>query len=176
MTRHTEILKPNQISEATKVSMKTRIIAAVIGAIIVFPLLILGDWFGLALSVVALIIALVEIINTVKKGYSPLLYIITIIVGLIMAYWPIIVSFISHGHNGDWTFHLYDYFTGMSISIPAIIVGVSLLFLTAVLHEDFTVRDACFLIAMVLVISVGIQSIIYIRYEPVSVCQDIPLF
>ena len=168
MTRHTEILKPNEISEATKVSMKTRIISAIIGVIVVAPLIVLGDWFALALSVAVLVIALIEIINTAKKGYSALLYLITIVVGLIMAYWPFIISFITKCHEGGWTFHLYDYFKGMSISTPALIVGVSLLFLTVVLHDDFTVRDACFLIAMVLVISLGIQSIIYIRCLPSS--------
>lgn len=161
-----EILKPNNISEATKSSMKTRIISGIIGLLIVVPLFVGGDWFTLILSAVALIIGVVEIVNTAKKDYSVLLYVISIAVALFIAYWPIIVSLIDMSHTGVFSVHIYDYFKGMAVSIPALIIFVSLIFLLVVLHSSFTVRDACFLITMILVISLGIQAILYIRYLP----------
>lgn len=164
--KHNE-LKPNEISNATKKSMATRLIAAAIALVIVCPFLLFGDWFILVLSVVALIIALVEIVNTAKKDYSVILYVLTLVVGAFCTYWPIIVSLIQKQNGiGDFTIHIYDYFEGLSLSVPAIFLGISLLFLTVVLHDSFTVRDACFLIAMVLTITLGIQSILYIRFLP----------
>jgi len=168
--RHPKELEPNQISESTKASMKTRIIAGLTALAICLPFFILGDWFLFAFSAFILIVAMTEIINVVKKDYSLLLYIVTFVVGALMTYWPVIISLINYknGASTDWSdlIHFYDYFQSIEISVPAIFIGASLLFLTVVLHDSFTVRDACFLIAMVIIITVGLQSIIYCRMLP----------
>lgn len=164
-----EHIKPNEITEQTKTSMKTRIIAALVGAAIIVPPFIIGDWFFLILTITALVIGLVEIVNTAKKDYSVLLYVMTLVVGVLITYWPVMVSCIQISHGvieGGFSPHIYSYFRGLSISVPALFVGICLLFLTVVLHESFTVRDACFLIAMVVVIAIGIQSMLYLRYLP----------
>ena len=158
--------KPNELTPQTKASMKTRIIASLIGLAIIIPLIFLGDWFTLVLAMFLLIVGVIEIVNTAKKDYSVLLYVISIIAAILITVWPAIVSLIDQIHGGNVSFHIFDYFGGIALSTPALIVGISLLFLTVVLHSSFTVRDACFLIAMVLVIALGIQCILYIRYLP----------
>ena len=68
-------IQVNEISEATKASLKTRIITAIVGLIIVVPLFILGDWFIFALILIATGIGMYEIIRCGKGKFSPLLYI-----------------------------------------------------------------------------------------------------
>lgn len=166
-------LKPNELSPQTKASMRTRVIAGLIGLVIVVPLLLLGDWFTFALGIALLVIGVVEIVNTAKKDYSVVLYILSILVALLLTLWPAIVSLIDKVHAGTVSTRIFDYFGGIALSTPALIVGISLLFLTVVLHSSFTVRDACFLIAMVLVIALGVQCILYIRFLP-SLLNDAP--
>lgn len=170
--KHHEQIKPNELSASTKSSMLTRILAAIVGIIIIVPPAVLGDWFILVLSAVVLTIALVEIVNTAKKDYSPILYIMTIVVGFFMTYWPILQGLLlkfrglTDASGQLFTAHVYSYFGNLSLSIPAIFVGVCLLFLTAVLHPSFTVKDSCFLVTMVLITSLGIQALLYIRLIP----------
>ena len=59
----TEELKPNNLSKDTKVSMRTRIISAIIGLVIVVPPFILGDWFFFALILFASFIAFFEAVR-----------------------------------------------------------------------------------------------------------------
>ena len=49
MKNHENQIQVNELSESTKVSMKTRIITAIVGLAIVVPLFVLGDWFIFAL-------------------------------------------------------------------------------------------------------------------------------
>ena len=122
--------KPNELTPQTKASMKTRIIASLIGLAIIIPLIFLGDWFTLVLAMFLLIVGVIEIVNTAKKDYSVLLYVISIIAAILITVWPAIVSLIDQIHGGDVSFHIFDYFGGIALSTPALIVGISLLFLT----------------------------------------------
>lgn len=170
MKKKVEQIKPNELSASTKSSMVTRVLAGLIGALIIIPPSLLGDWFILALSAVILVIALVEIVNTAKKDYSILLYVVTIIVGVLMTYWPILQGILrgfSHAENvPSFDGHIYVYFEHLSLSIPAIFAGLCLLFLTAVLHPSFTVKDSCFLTTLVLLTSLGVQAMVYTRLYP----------
>ena len=56
-------LQPNELSTETKHSMKTRIISALVGVVIVVPLLLLGDFFIFGLVGVATIIGTYEIVH-----------------------------------------------------------------------------------------------------------------
>ena len=51
------IFQPNELSESAVVSMRTRIIAAIVGIIIVIPFIIFGDWPFLGLIVAVLVLA-----------------------------------------------------------------------------------------------------------------------
>ena len=167
--KNAEKIRPNEISEKTKASMKTRIIAGIVGLVIIVPPIIGGDWFFLVLSAVLLVISLFEIINVTKvngRKYSAMIYVATILCGVAIAYWPIVLNIVSHFRSGEWGNHIYEYFTGLNISVPAIFICVCILFLTSVLHETFSIRDACYLIAMVLVASIGMQALLYVRYLP----------
>ena len=155
-------IQHNELSKETKVSMKTRIISAIIGLIIVVPLLIIGDWFFLALIFAITVIGLYEAVRCGKGTFSVWLYIVTIIIGVLMVNWPIFRGLINDLSYG----HAYNYFTSMDISLVLVFAGVCLLFLVVIVHPSFTVKDGFFIIAMVIIISMGFQAVLFTRFFP----------
>ena len=156
-------LQPNNISSDTKVSMRTRVLSAIIGLIIVVPLLVLGDWFTFALITFMLVVAILEIVRCAKQKYSIWLYIVTFFLAACIAYWPIIVS-LCNVQNG-W--RIFTDFSSIKLPITILASGVFLLFVIVISDEHFTVRDACFIFTLVVLITLGLQSALYLRYLPV---------
>lgn len=162
MKHNTTELKLNEISDATKKSLKTRVISAIVGLIIVLPSFFLGDWLFFALILFVTVVAMYEIVNCGKKAYSFWLYFVTITVGILMVNWPLIQGLIAD-HTRS---HAFEYFTSLNISLIAMFIGFCLLFLVVILHQSFTVRDGCYFIAMVLIVALGLQSLLFVRFFP----------
>ena len=160
-------LQPNELTPETKASMKTRIISAVVGLVVCVPLIVLGDFFFFAFVTFALIVGTYEIIHCAKKKYNIALYIVAWILALLMAYWPMIRS-IPGFVRGDVTFnwHMYTMFEELYISILILVLSVCGLFVMVIIDKGFTVRDACFIFTMMLVITIGFQSGLIVRYFP----------
>ena len=160
-------IHPNELSKETKASMKVRIISGIIGALIIVPVILLGDFFVFALTAVATIIGTYEIVHCAKKKYNPALYIVAIILALLMAFWPVLITlpeFFSASADSTWT--LYDAFKRLYISIMIIALGAFGLFFMVIIDKGFTVRDACFMFTMIVIVTIGCQSLLYIRYIP----------
>ena len=158
---------PNELSAETKASMKVRIISAIVGIAIAAPLIILGDFFFFVLVAFLLIVSTYEIIHCAKRKYNPALYIVAFILALSMTYWPIIMSipdFVSGAKEFNW--HVYNAFSRLYISLSVLALSAFGLFFMVIIDKGFTVRDACFIFTMVLMITVGLQSALYIRYLP----------
>jgi phosphatidate cytidylyltransferase len=162
--------KPNELSTETKASMRTRIISAVVGTIIVVPILFLGDFFFFALMGVVTIIGTYEIVHCAKKKYNPALYIVAIIFALLLTYWPIIATLPSYfGNQAEISYtnwHLFGAFNRLYIAIAIVALGAFGLFFMVIIDKGFTVRDACFMFTMIFIVTVGLQSALYIRYLP----------
>lgn len=160
-------LQPNQISEETKVSMRTRIISAIVGLVVCVPLIVLGDFFFFAFITFATIVGTYEIIHCAKKKYNIALYIVAWILALLMTYWPMIRAipgFVQDPSSFNW--HLYTMFDELYISILILVLSVFGLFFMVLIDKGFTVRDACFIFTMMLVITLGFQSGLIVRYFP----------
>lgn len=157
-------IEVNEISESTKKSMKTRIITAIIALAVVSPFVFVGDWFLFVLIFIASGIAFWEIVHSTKKDFHPLLYVVTILIGLAYVCFPILLK-ISQGNAQDLV-HAFMAFDKLYISISLTFVGIAIFFLGVILHSKFTVRDACYIFVFVLLVSLGFQSILYIRYIP----------
>lgn len=155
----------NHLSKEAKTTMRTRLISAGIGLAVVLPPFFLGDWLFFVLMLAVTILSMYEIIRCGKRKYSFWLYFITIILGVLIVNWPVFLGLINGSVAKD-SGHAYDYFQSMNISLILVFVGAALLFLMVVVNEDFTVRDACFIFTMVLIVSLGIQSILITRFLP----------
>ena len=155
------IFQPNELSESTVVSMRTRIITALVGIAIVLPVVLFGDWAYFALVCVALVFAVVEIIRCAKRKYSRVLYITGFILALLVLSWNIIRDI---PLNEGW--RLFDSYDTIYISITIIFVGLCLAAFTVMIDKGFTVVDACFIFTFVLLIALGFQSCLFLRYYP----------
>lgn len=165
MKRNTNTIQVNEISEATKASFRTRVITAIIGLCVVIPILILGDWPFLALIVAALCIGVCELITCAKKKYSRWLYLATFVFCLCLTLWPWLKSSVNNDVIWDIG-HIYSAFNSLNVSFLVLIVSFFALFYLIMWDENFTVRDACFIFALGFFISMGFQSLLFLRFFP----------
>ena len=168
MKKNNDLLTPNELTPEAKTSMKTRIISGIVAAIIIVPTLIIGDYFTFALVGIMVILGTYEIVHCAKMKYNPALYIVAIILALTMAYWPLIRAlpsvFSGNGPSSDLI--LYSSFSDINISPLVIGLGAFAVFFMVIIDKGFTVRDACFLFTMIVIITLGFQSALYLRYLP----------
>ena len=157
----------NTLSEKTKKSLKVRIIAALIGLVIILPGILLGDWVFFATMAVVVFIAFFELVDCGKRQYNIWLYVVTILIGFLLVYWPIFRALLTGGFdNGSW--HVYRHYTSIYLSILVLFLGATLLFFLVILNSNFTVRDACFIFTMSVIVALGLQSLHYVRYIPLA--------
>lgn len=156
-------IKPNVITQEQRTSMWVRILTAVIAIAIVLPTIFLGDWFYFALSLILIALSSWELIHCAKKKYNPLLYILTFLLIALLTYTPFMRN-IFKPFQGDW--YLYSNFDSLYISIFVVVIGVILTFSLVLIDKNFEVRDAAYIVSFGLIIGLGIQSLLFIRYYP----------
>lgn len=152
----------NELSSGAKKSMRTRIISAAVGLAIIIPAIFLGDWIYFGLVSFALLIACYEILGCTNKRTLVTVIVYFIFVALI-AYWPLFRSLAT----GFKESKAEVYYQKIYLPITVVIIGVFLVFFLTVIYKDFTVHDACFLIAMAILVGLGFQCLFYLRYVPI---------
>ena len=164
--KNKEVIVPNELTKETKASMKTRIISAAVAIVIAAPLLILGEFFTYAFMTFLLFVGTFEIIHCAKRKYNIALYIVAFILALLLINGPAIMAIPELVKSGTFDWHLYELFDKTYISISIIAFSAFGLFFMILIDKGFTVRDACFIFTMMLIICLGLQSALYIRYIP----------
>lgn len=164
-------IKTNVITQEQQTSMWVRIVTGVVAAILVLPPVFLGEWYFFALSVIFVGLASWELARSAKKKYNPLLYIITFILIALLTYAPIIKNALPDGNDrapfvGDW--HLYSNFDTMYLSILIIFIGIVLIFSLVLIDKNFEVRDAAYMATFGIVIGLGLQALLFLRYYPLT--------
>ena len=155
------IFQPNELSDSTVVSMRTRIITAIVGIALVLPIALFGDWAFLVLVSVALVLGVIELIRCAKRKYSKVLYITGFMLALLVLAWPIIRNL---PLDSGW--RLFDSYQTIYISITIVFIGLCLAAFTVMIDKNFTVIDACFIFTIVLLIAIGFQSCLFLRFYP----------
>ena len=158
-----DVHRRNQLSSGAKHTMKTRIISAIVMLAVLVPALILGDWIYFALMTFALAVACWEILGCAHKRL-PAIFIVYFIFVALITYWPIFKSMLT----GLQAYRIDSYFDSIYLSIIVVVIGFFLLFFLTVIYKDFSVVDACFLIAMGILIGFGFQCLFFLRYYPVT--------
>ena len=170
MGEHRPIFQPNELSNDTAASMRTRIIAGLTAIAIILPFVIFGDWPFFGFMVVVLIFAIIEIIRCAKTKYSKVLYIVAFLLAFLILFWnffqdlPGILGFKSR--ETPWE-GIFDSYNRITVSITVMFLGICLSTITVLVDKNFTIIDACFIFTTVVLIAVGLESILFIRYFPV---------
>ena len=160
-------IEHNELSSSAKKSMLTRIISAVVGLAIVVPAIFLGDWIYFGVITIALAIACYEVLGCTNKRTILTVAVYFIFVALI-AYWPIFKAIVPSPESTGAPEILSIGFLYKMIYLPitVVIFGSFLVFFLTVVYKDFTILDACYLIAMAIIVGLGFQCLFYLRYFP----------
>lgn len=155
------IFQPNELSNDTVVSMRTRIITAIVAIAIVLPIVFVGDWFIFVFIGAALTMGIIEIIRVAKTKYSKLLYVVAFVLALFILAWQMIrqIPF-------DEQWRIFDSFKSPYLSATIVFAGICFSSITVVVDKNFTIIDACFIFTMVILIAFGFQSALFLRYFP----------
>lgn len=158
------LIQANDLSEKSKKSMLTRIISAIVGLAVIIPAIFLGGWIYFGFITVALGFACYEILGCTSKRTIVTVLVYFLFCALII-YWPLFKYLIV---NGTADPKIESYYNMIYLPILVIIVGSFLVFFLTVIYKDFTIQDACFLIAMAIIVGLGFQCLLYLRYYPLK--------
>lgn len=168
--RHT--LQINKISDSTKKSFKTRLVAGLIALAVIIPAIFLGDWLYFAFVVVALLIGVIELIKCAKTKYSRWAYAATFVLCLLIVIWPLIGQFSKQYFGAEvysWdSGHIYSGYDRLYTPVIILIISIFSLFYVVMWDENFTVRDVCFIFAVGFLMAMGFQALLYLRFFPTS--------
>ena len=169
-------IETNQLSPEAKKSMVTRIITALVMVAITVPCLILGNWLYFGFIVLITGLAGYELVHITKiEGKLKIaIYIITIsLLILLVNYiffknnWSSVVK----GENIDaWRF-VTNGFENIELSSMLIILTAAIFFIFSFVTEKMTIQYVLYFITMIIVVSLGIQSFLYLRFAPYHAWQ-----
>lgn len=171
MERNNHTITINKISDEAKASLRTRVISALVGLMVVMPAILMGDWLFFGEIIVVLAISIYELVTCAKKKYTIWLYIFTFIATFAICFWPIIRNVILS--DVTWNGHIYPYFDSMNVPVVVIVVSLFALLYIIMWDENFTVRDACFIFAIGMLVAVGFQSIVFLRLYPATLLPEV---
>ncbi len=176
-------IQTNEISGEAKASLRKRIITALILVVICVPCLFLGKWFFLALVMVVSGFAAYELVNVIglKGKFRTLVYVTSIIFVLMLTFWTYFYRIIRDLSNTPVPLTYKDLnalvfnpegddlsnsgvFFNIAVSTTVLLVGSGVYFFISLIDEDFTIPKASYLIAMNVIVSLCLQSLLYLRY------------
>ena len=153
----------NKITDEAKASLKVRVISAIVGLAIIIPAIILGDWLFFVEIFAFVAIASFEIVHCAKKKYSKWLYGSTFVAMEAICFWPVFRNLVvNQGLFGDG--HIYPYFDSLYISVILLVVSIFALFYIIMWDENFTVRDACSIFTIGILVALGFQGLAFVRF------------
>ena len=166
-------IQTNEISASAKKSMITRIITGIAMAAVAIPAIVVGGWFFFFAVLVLALISAIEIVrvSNLKGLMKILIYFITIVFTLGIIYYGMFQSNIEALRSvGSEVFSANDFlpnsFHDINLSIMLITFMLIVYFLISFAAEPFHVAYVFYFVSMVLVVTIGIQSFMFLRYSP----------
>ena len=165
------IFQPNELSNEAATSMRTRIIAGLTAIALVIPFVIFGDWPFFGFICLVLVFAIIEIIRCAKTKYSKVLYLTAFVLAFLVLFWNFFQDIPKMFDKSlvepeKWS-GIYDSYNRISLSATIIFVAIVLSSITIIADKNFTIMDACFIITTVIIIALGLESLLFLRYYPV---------
>ncbi|MDD3663521.1 MAG: phosphatidate cytidylyltransferase [Erysipelotrichia bacterium] len=171
MNKNLSKITTNELSSETKASMKTRVITSIVLALICLPCAFVGGWFYFALIFIVVAISTHEIVSVERKRrFSLFIYIFCFVIMFALVYWVFIKNQVLQYRDNpiDYTFAIEKGFTTMSVSTIAIAAAAGVFFFVVLANEKFTIHDASYLFTMIVVVALGMQALLFMRYYPYS--------
>lgn len=167
-------IEANELTQEAKHSMLARIITGIVMAIIGVPCIVVGSWHFFLLIVLLTILSAVELthITDLKGTFRGVISTITVILTLAIVYYVIYKNQLrSKTFEFDESFFktsniLVTGFARIDISVMLVTLAAAIYFIISFFNKDFTVRHVFYYITMILVVAIGVQSLLFLRYSP----------
>lgn len=174
--KHHPEIHVNKISMDAKKSFINRCIIAIILVAVTVPCLVLGDYVFMVLIFLASLVASHEITKapqSIEHKFKRIIFVFAFMMMFLLIFWIFVKNNIAEYivcRNTNTEFHLtlYQNFKIPEISLSAFGFSVFFLFLMVLIDKNFTVNDAFYFIGMLFVVSVGFQSILFLRFYPLT--------
>ena len=163
----------NELSASAKKSMVTRIITAIGLAIVFVPAIVLGGWFFFFFTIALALLCSFEIVkaSNLKGLLRVLIYFVCIVFTIGITYYTIYRSNMDalRAQGGEafkdpW--FLPNTFNDIKLSIMLITLMLCVFFLISFSVELFSIAYVFYFATMILVIAIGVQSFLFLRYSP----------
>ena len=166
MSNHHHI-EVNALDEKKKKSMKSRIIVGLILAITGLPAMFFGGWFFFAFITFFLVFAIYEFLTAPRKKYPWYVWVFTYILAISYVYWAFVKSNLVayRADPASYVFSLETHFDEPAISWYAVIGSLGVYLAFSICHEDFTVFDVFYLFSMSILVGLGFQCLMFLRYH-----------
>lgn len=163
----------NKISDKQKNAMIIRTITALILAVVTVPCIIFGNWAFLILTVLVAISCAYECVHItdLEGRIKKITYAIVIVLLLATCYYVIVHNAVSSIHEGEMiSFETIctTKFRELGISEMLLMLSSAVLFIFSFISEKFNVKYVFYLLSMIVILSLGIQSLLYLRFSPFS--------
>lgn len=163
-------IKANDISNEQKASLRKRIVYGAVMAAVAIPCLVLGGWFYLGLVFLVIGASTYEIAKAPSRKLSIFLWIVTFIIMYSLIFW---IVFKENYKKGFDNFNINTSFTQLNLSPIALAVMIAIYCFVIVIKPEFILTDACYLIAMTLLLSLSFQAVLIVRYFPFHMFENI---
>lgn len=161
-----KLIEVNEISDSTKKSFKVRTITAIILALALIPACIVGDWYFAGCLILISLMAFYEFINVLStKKFPFFINVFAFIMTIILTYWVWFKQIIGNTLINSAGHILISDISISTLALATLVLG---LFLFALMYSSFDSSDVCYLVTMSLFISLGFQSLFFLRYSPMS--------
>lgn len=164
-------IETNELSEETKHSMLARILTGIGIALVGIPCIVLGSWYFFGLVLILTILSAIELthITDLKGTFKVVISVITVIMTVAIVYY-IFYEKQLQGADPEKFLEQKDFlsnnFHNIHISVMLLVLTAAIYFLFSFFSKDFSVKYVFYFVTMIIVISVGIQSFLYLRYSP----------
>ncbi len=157
----------NNIQKDFTPKFLNRVIVAAILILIAIPSIIFGGWLLIAVVLVALALAMNEILN-VRQGvpYPLAIKLFVYIIAILLVFWVFIDNNFAlfQFDFSQWTF--YQSMNKLSLSTVLLTIMVATLFFSSITDVRFKVQDATYLITLTTILSLSFQAFLHLRYFP----------
>ena len=163
----------NELSASAKKSMLTRIISGIVLAIVFVPAIVFGGWYFFFFSVALTFLCSFEVVkaSNLKGLLRVLVYFVTIAFTIGITYYTVyrtnmdaLRSQGGEAFNDPW--FLSNTFNDIKLSIMLITLMLCVFFLISFSVELFSIAYVFYFATMILVIAIGTQSFLFLRYSP----------
>ena len=164
-------MQKNKLTSEQKRSIKIRTITAFVLIALILPCIILGNWFFVGISALILIGVGYETVHiTQLKGATrKIAFWVMIVLLLVTCYYVFFRKFLN-GYNAGEHFTFDNFvalnFTEMAISEMILMLSAAVLFIISFAREDFEIRYVFYFLSMIVILSLGVQSLLYLRFAP----------